>query len=337
MVPEEHAPLAAVGDVGSLGQDLGDRIALLAPHGHEHAGHDGEVEAHVALVAVAEVVDHVGGPLVGLGQQHRAGVGGVDLLAQALQVLVGLVQVLAVGPVPLEQVGHGVEAEAVEADVQPEADHVQHLRSHVGVVVVEVGLVGEEAVPVVLLALGVPGPVRLLRIDEDDADLGIALVFVAPDVPVGLGVAAVLARLLEPGMLVAGVVHHQVGHDADAPAVGLLHQLDGVGQVAVLGEDGEEVGDVIAPVPQRRLVEGQQPDAVDAQPGQVVELGRQAPQVPGAVVVGVVEAADQHLVEHRALVPAEIGFGRRAGGRRAQRGTRRWRRWAGSTAGSRRT
>ena len=84
------------------------------------------MEAHVALVAVAEVVDDVGRPLVGLGQQHPARVAGVDLLAEALEELVGLRQVLAVGAVPLEQVGHGVEAEAVEAEVEPEADHVEH-------------------------------------------------------------------------------------------------------------------------------------------------------------------------------------------------------------------
>src|SRR5256885_12071109 len=35
-----------------------------------------------------------------------------------------------------------------------------------GVVVVEVGLVGEEPVPVVLLAVRVPGPVRPLRVGE---------------------------------------------------------------------------------------------------------------------------------------------------------------------------
>ena len=71
VVAQEDAPLAAVGDRRGLGEDLGDRLALLPPHRHEHARHEREVEAHVALVAVgAEVVDDVGRPLVGLGQQH---------------------------------------------------------------------------------------------------------------------------------------------------------------------------------------------------------------------------------------------------------------------------
>ena len=200
------------------------------------------MEAHVALVAVAEVLDHVLGPLVGLGQQHLARVKRVDLLAQPPQVLVGLGQVFAVGAVPLEEVGHGVEAEAVEADVEPVADHVEHGVGHLGVVVVEVRLMGEETVPVVLAPLGVPGPVGLLGVDEDYAGLAVALVVVAPDVPVGLRVGPVLAGLAEPRVLVARVVHDQVGDDPDAPPVGFVDQLRHVGHLAVLGQDGPVVG-----------------------------------------------------------------------------------------------
>ena len=141
---------------GRLGQDLGDRIALLPAHRHEHAGHEREVEAHVALVAVAEVVDDVGRPLVGLGEQHAAGELGVDRLAHPLQVVVGLRQVLAVGAVALEQVRHGVEPEAVEPEVEPEADDVEHRVLDFGVVEVEVGLMVEEPVPVVLLRAAGP-------------------------------------------------------------------------------------------------------------------------------------------------------------------------------------
>ena len=170
----------------------------------------------------------------------------------------------------------------------------------------------EEAVPVVLLAPGsqvqFDGSVstKMMRAS------GQRVVVVVPDVPVGLRVGAVLAGLLEPRVLVAGVVHDQVGDDADAPAVRLLDELDGVGQVAVLGQDGEEVADVVAAVAQGRLVEGQQPEAVDAEPLQVVELVGEAAEVAGAVVVGVVEAAHEDLVEDGPLVPA---------GRRPARGT----------------
>ena len=153
----------------------------------------------------------------------------------------GLGQVLAVGAVALEQVRHRIEAEAVEAEAEPVEHHVEHGVGDLGVVVVEVGLVVEEAVPVVLLALLVPGPVRRLGVDEDDPGLGPALVVVVPDVPVGLRVGAVLARLLEPRVLVGGVVHHHVGDDPDAPAVRLVDQLGRVLDGAEVGVHGQEV------------------------------------------------------------------------------------------------
>ena len=98
-------------------------------------------------------------------------------------------------------------------------------------------------------------------------------------------------------MLVGGVVHHQVGDDPDAPAVGLLEELGDVVDLAGLGQHGEEVADVVAAVAQRRLVEGQQPEAVDAEPLEVVELLREPDEVADAVAVGVVEPPDGHLVE----------------------------------------
>ena len=233
VVAQEEAPLAAVGQLRGLGEDGLDRAPFAPLGGEVHAGHEREVEAHVALVAAAEVGQHVARPLVGLGQQHAARVAGVQLGAQRLQEGVGLGQVLAVGAVGLVEVGHGVEAEAVEAEVGPVADHVDDGPPHLGVAVVEVGLVGEEAVPEVLLPHRVPGPVGALGVVEDDPGLGPPLVVVVPDVPVGLGVRPVLAALLEPRVLVAGVVRHQVGDDPDAPLVGLVDELDHVGQDAV--------------------------------------------------------------------------------------------------------
>ena len=67
VVAEEDRPLAAVGDIGSLPQNIGDRVAVLLGDRHVHARHQRKVERHVALVAIAEVLLCVLGPLVGLG------------------------------------------------------------------------------------------------------------------------------------------------------------------------------------------------------------------------------------------------------------------------------
>ena len=82
---------------------------------HVHARHQREVERHVAFVAVAEIVLGVLRPLVGLGQQHAAGIVRVELGADRLQDVVRLGQVLVVGALALDQVGHGVEPQPVDA------------------------------------------------------------------------------------------------------------------------------------------------------------------------------------------------------------------------------
>ena len=221
----------------------------------------------------------------------------------------GLGQVLAVGALALEQVRDRVEAEAVEPEVEPEAQHVEHRVLDLRVVVVEVGLVGEEPVPVVLAGDRVPGPVRGLGVDEDDPGVLVAVVGVRPHVPVALRRPGRRVReRLEPWVLDRGVVHHQVGDHPDLPRVRRVDQLLDVVDRPVVGVDLPEVGDVVAAVAQRRLVERQQPDAVDPEPLQVVELLGQAAEVADPVAVGVVEAAYVDLVEDRVLEPQRLGF-----------------------------
>ncbi len=255
MVAQEDAPLAAGRDGRGLGEDLGDGVAGLAAYGHEDPGHDREVERHVALVAaggvVAEVVDDVLRPLVGLRQHHRVRILRVDLLPHPLQEGVRGREVLAVGALLLVEVRHRVQPEPVDAQVQPELQGGDHLLLHGRVLVVQVGLVGEETVPVVLLAHRVVGPVRRLGVDEDDPRVLELLVVVRPDVVVAVRAVGVLAGLLEPRVLIAGVVHDEVDDHAHAALVGGVRELDEVGQVAELGQDGGVVGDVVSAVAQR--------------------------------------------------------------------------------------
>ena len=176
-----------------------------------------------------------------------------------------------------------------------------------GIVVVEVGLMAVEAVPEVLPGDRVPGPVGGLGVAEDDPRPLVDLVGVAPDVVVALGGVRVAPGLLEPGMLVGSVVDHEVGDDPDAAGVGGLGQRLEVGDGADRGMDLAEIGDVVAVVLQGRGVDGHEPEAVDAQLLEVVELGSQADQVAVAVAVGVVETPDVDLVEDGVLVPEVFG------------------------------
>ena len=159
----------------------------------------------------------------------------------------------------------------------------------------------------------------------------ILLVGVGPDVEVARGRAGLgLPRALEPRMLVGGVVDHQLGDDAHAALVRGGDEVLHVGHRAVLGMDVAVVGDVVAVVAPRRGIERQQPDRVDAEIGDVVELGDQAGEVADAVVVGIEERLHVQLVDDRVLVPELVGgqhageFGRgRVHGRVPSSGKRR--------------
>ena len=216
VVSQEDRPLRGVRSRGCLVEDVDDRVAVLHPQRHEHPGHEGEVEGHVALVpfSFAEIGHGVFGPLVGLPQQHPRRVLPIHVGPKLLQHLVRLRQVLAGRALPLHQVRDGVEPKPVHAHVEPEVHHLQHRLQHGGVVVVEVGLVGVEAVPVVGLRGLVPRPVRGLELLEDNARVAVAIDGLAPDVEIAEGAPGPGApRPTEPGVLVGGVVHDELCDD----------------------------------------------------------------------------------------------------------------------------
>ncbi len=121
VVAQENSPLAAARDVRGLAQNVGDRMPVLLGDRHVHPRHHGKVERHVALVAVAEIGQHVFRPLVGLGEQHPAGEIPVHLGPDALQDRMRLGQVLVDRAVALDQIRDRIEAQAVDPHVQPDS------------------------------------------------------------------------------------------------------------------------------------------------------------------------------------------------------------------------
>ena len=109
-------------------------------------------------------------------------------------------------------------------------------------------------------------------------------------------------------MVARGVVHDEVGDHAHAELVRLVDEAAEVVDDAVVGMHAEEVGDVVAAVLERRRVHRQQPDAVDPEPLEVLELLGQPAQVARAVAVAVVEPAQVDLVEDGPLEPQRVGL-----------------------------
>jgi hypothetical protein len=108
VVAKEERPLALCRDRRRLLEDVGDGVAVLHAQRHEKARHDGKVEGHVTLVAVAEVRDRILGPLVGLCEQHAIRKFPIDVRAKVFEIRVRFRQVFAVRAFAFEQIRNGV-------------------------------------------------------------------------------------------------------------------------------------------------------------------------------------------------------------------------------------
>ena len=304
VVAEEERPLARRRELGRLPQDVDDRVTVLLPHGHEDARHQREVEPHVALVAVAEVRAHVGGPLVRFGEQHAVGIPRVELAPHPLQDGMRLGQVLVRGALAHTEVRHRVEPQGVDPEIEPEHHHVDDRGDDLRIVVIQIGLVREEPVPVVLPGDRVVRPVRLLGVGEDDARFRKLLIRVAPDVELPFARAPRRpASRLEPRVLVGRVVDDQLDQHPDAARVRLGDQHLEVVERAVARVHIPVVRDVVPVVLQRRREEREQPEACDAEVLQVIELAREAWKIADAVVGAVEERLDVRFVDDGVLVP----------------------------------
>ena len=225
-----------------------------------------------------------------------------------------------------------VHPEAVDAAVEPAAHHRVDRLPDLRVLPVEVGLLGREEVQVVLAGGLVVGPRRAGERRAPVGRLGagragrVAGARRAPPVPVALGVVRRRPRLGEPRVRRAGVVDDEVHHQLHPARVQRRDQLVELLQRAEERVDVLVVGDVVAVVGHRRAVDRAQPDDVDAEQLEVVEVGQDAAEVTDPVAVAVGEAARVDLVDDGGLPPVAVGHvggaSRIDGAGAGQRGTR---------------
>jgi hypothetical protein len=87
---------------------------------------------------------------------------------------------------PLTEIESGIIAESVETEVKPIRHHLQHLLRDLKGIIIEVGLMAEEAMPVIDMGYRIPCPVGFLRIAENNVRLLVPLISVTPDILVTL-------------------------------------------------------------------------------------------------------------------------------------------------------
>ena len=195
-----------------IGRDCSRRIAMKMPR------HQRKVERHVKLVPLPEIRNEIGRPLIRLRQKHGAGEALVDHAANFAAEGVRLRKVLVRRSFALEKIGDGIDAKTIDAMVEPKGDDVEDRFLNGGIIEVEIGLMAEEAMPVILPGDRIPGPVGRIGVIEDDARAQVFLIGIAPDVEIPIGRIRIAARFLKPWMLIRRVIENQIGDDANAAA-----------------------------------------------------------------------------------------------------------------------
>ncbi len=272
-----------------------------------------ELEDHVQFFAggVGVVGSRLEGDAGHLADGHQVPPGH-HVLVHLVQELIHARTVEVVRPVGqrnglADHVDH-VHPESVDAARDPPVHHRVYRLTHLRVLPVEVGLLGAEQVQEVLTAQLVELP---RRAGEHRAPVGRFRTLLAggeararrcPPVPVGL-LRPRTTRLLEPLVLVGGVVDDQVHHQLHAALVQARDQVVEVGQTAEQRVDVLVVGDVIAVVVLWGTVGRGQPHDVDAEGREVVEVVDDATDVAHPVAVGVGERPGIDLVDDSPLPP----------------------------------
>jgi hypothetical protein len=95
--------------------------------------------------------------------------------------------------------------------------------------------------------------------------------FLRPDVPISIFRIWIGARLLEPWMLVRGVIHYQIDQNTNAALFCAVGKLDEIAERTVPRIDIVIVGDVVTIVSTRRSLKRHQPNRGHAQSMQIIE------------------------------------------------------------------
>ena len=99
-------------------------------------------------------------------------------------------------------------------------------------------------------------------------------------------------------MLGGGVVEHHIQHQANAALVCLADEFFQIFHRAVARVNGTVVGHIITVVALGRGKKRGQPEIVNAQVGEIIQLGRDALQIAEAVTVRVHEGFRVNLVDN---------------------------------------
>ncbi len=190
---------------------------------------------------------------------HLTGIGGIARLPLRIHRIIAELLIL-------EQPREYIDAEAIDAPIEPEAQDIIHGLAHPGIAPIQIGLFHIEQMQVILPGTLIELPGRAAKPARPVIGRTTIRSRVAPDVPVAFLVGAAGTRLLKPGMLIGGVIGHKVQDDLEVALVGLVQQ--GV-QVLQGSEERMDIGviaNIIAKIGHGRWIDRREPDGINAEP-----------------------------------------------------------------------
>ena len=268
-------------------------------------------DVHVAFAAFEHFAAHFGKELVDArtvgAPWERAG---IAFLTN--RIILNLAAVfsrqLAVLINSLRNLRDHIHTEAVNAAIHPPIHHLVDGLAHFRILPIQIRLLLGILVEEILAALRIVLPSGTAEIGTPLVRLGTRSARLmprpgwTPPIPVGMRIVLV-AGSLEPSMLVGRVVDHQIHHDLQTALVRFGKQLVHILQRAEQRIDILIIGNIVAVVVLRRLVDRAQPHHVHAKIGQIIKTAGDAFQIADAVAVRVLEGTRVHLIYHRVGPP----------------------------------
>ena len=208
----------------------------------------------------------------------------------------------------VEIVVHGIQPEAIDPPVQPEAHHLQQPVLHIGVVKVQIRLAGQEVVQIILPPPRVPFPGRAAEDRHPVVRRAAIGQGIGPDIPVGLGVGAACPAFGKERVAVGRVAENLVDDHFQPQVMGTGDHGIEIVQRPEQRINSGVVGHVIPHVRHGRGEDRRQPDRICTKVRNMGQALRDARKVADAVARGILKGPWVNLIRHRAAPPVSHAF-----------------------------
>ena len=194
-------------------------------------------------------------------------------------------------------------AEAVDAEIEPEFEDLFDLCSDKRIVHVQVRLLDSEQMQIIFLPQVIPLPRLAFKVAVPVVRQLSVRLCGPPDIIIRIRLNAP-PGFLEPFVLVARMIDNQIHNELHAALVKPLQNGPERLHAAIFRRNVRVIRNIIAAVRTGRRIERREPDAVDAELLQIIQLFQYPPQIADPVAVAVAEAPGPDLIKNLVLIPS---------------------------------